>query len=393
MATKMSKTEYIFFQIIQVSPCNRRYLTFIPTSLEWEQVFDLAKKQALIGICFHGLQKLPKEQLVNLPTTLKMKWLALTASIQKRNELMNKHCQDLQITLANAGFKNCILKGQGMAALYWIDEQEKGKNAKNLGSFRQSGDIDVYVDANREDVIRYALSLSNSLPDWDYKHLHLKVYKDVEVEVHYVPEVFLNLWKNRKLQRWFINHKNWIFDSKSKNLQKNNFDTPSLEFNLFYILLHIYRHFLYEGVGLRQLMDYYFVLRAYSYSIKNNDSKTEIIKTIDSFGMTRFARGIMWVLVEIFEGGKISSELSSLNLFKEDKKEGRYILSQIMVGGNFGHYDERLKTNKKGKFGTISKIFRHNLHLLSHYPSDVIWAPIWVGWHWIWKRMNINKFN
>ena len=152
-------------------------------------------------------------------------------------------------------------------------------------------------------------------------------------------------------------------------------------------MLHIYRHFLYEGIGLRQLMDYYFVLKAYSSCSIDNHSKVEIVRTIENFGMMRFANGIMWVLVEVFEGGNISSQLSALGLFKPDRTEGAYILDQIMLGGNFGHYDERLIINKSGKIGTVYKIVKHNLHILSHYPSDVVWTPVWVIWHWIWKRM------
>ena len=158
-------------------------------------------------------------------------------------------------------------------------------------------------------------------------------------------------------------------------------------------MLHIYRHFLYEGVGLRQLMDFYLVLKEYSSYSQASASRQEIVDTIEQFGMMRFAKGMMWVIVEVFEGGNISNQLASLDLFDIDEKEGRYILEQIMTGGNFGHYDVRLKTKSKGKIATVSKILKHNIHLLSHYPSDVVWAPVWVGWHWMWKRMKTITIN
>ena len=50
--------------------------------------------------------------------------------------------------------------------------------------------------------------------NWDYKHLHLDVFKDAEVEVHYRVEVLLNLWKNKRLQRWFREHQDAIQSSK-----------------------------------------------------------------------------------------------------------------------------------------------------------------------------------
>lgn len=366
----------IFFELIRAS-IGLSQLTAKPSASEWKQLYDMAKKQSLVGICFKGLQQLYRnypEQTVNIPMSLKMQWLGFAARIQQRNEYMNKRCVELQANLAAAGFRNSILKGQGVATLY---------SSSNLDLLRQPGDIDVFVDASREDVIRYAQSLGDCHPDWDYKHLHLKVYNDVEVEVHYVPEVFLNLLKNRKLQRWFVEHKEDMFDSVKIHSNELTEDmslvTPSIEFNVFYVLLHIYRHFLYEGVGLRQLLDYYFVLK--TYSVDSRTTGIQIRNTIKSFGMERFAQGLMWVLQYVFNLD------DKYFICEADEKEGKFILSQIMQGGNFGHHDERLKSNGRGKFAAVSKILKHNYHLLSHYPSDVAWAPVWVIWHWMWKRM------
>ena len=357
-------------------------LSTIPTAYEWGQLYDMAKKQSLVGICFNSLQQLyihHPEQTINLPKSLKMQWLGIAAKIQQRNMYMNGCCLELQTKLAEAGFRNSILKGQGVATLY---------ADAHLNLLRQPGDIDVYVDASREDVIRYAQSLGDCHPDWDYKHLHLRVYNDVEVEVHYKPEVFLNLWKNRKLQRWFEEHKEEMFDSvdilrDDESAVHLSLISPSIEFNIFYVLLHIYRHFLYEGVGLKQLLDYYFVLKTYSAGSRTSDA--QIRDAIKSFGMERFTHGIMWVLQYVFNLD------DKYFICEADEEEGKYILNQIMQGGNFGHHDERLNFNGRGKFAAVSKILKHNYHLLSHYPSDVVWAPVWVGWHWMWKRMKTIK--
>ena len=219
--------------------------------------------------------------------------------------------------------------------------------------------------------------------DWDYKHLHLKVFDGpsagsgtrTEVEMHYVPEVLLNLRKNRKLQKWFKEP-----DVSSSMFQvSGGMVCPSVEFNLFYILLHTYRHFLYEGVGMRQLMDYFFVLRNEEV---DESMRQRAIKTIASFGMTRFASGVMWIMKEVFGMSE------QLLLFKPDEKEGSYILNEVMTGGNFGHHDERLINGRKGKWSAITKILRHNFHLLTHYPEDTIWAPVWIVYHWCWKRLH-----
>ena len=66
------------------------------------------------------------------------------------------------------------------------------------------------------------------------------------------------------------------------------------------------------------------------------------------------------------------------------EKEGAFILSEVMSGGNFGHYDERLN-HRKGKISTFMDIVKHNMRLFSHYPADSIWASLWLVFHRQWK--------
>lgn len=92
-------------------------------------------------------------QTTNLPVQLRMQWLGVAVSIQKKNELLNKRCAELQDLLMNEGFKTSILKGQGVATLYRAVE-----NA-DLCSLRQSGDIDIYVEGGIEkDLVRKELA-------------------------------------------------------------------------------------------------------------------------------------------------------------------------------------------------------------------------------------------
>jgi hypothetical protein len=107
------------------------------------------------------------------------------------------------------------------------------------------------------------------------------------------------------------------------------------------------------------------------------------VAAVREFGMEKFAKGLMWMMHEALGMPR------EWMLWEPDEKEGRYILEQVMTGGNFGYHDKRLK-HTGGKLGAVKAILTHNLHLLTHYPSDVIWAPIWIVWHKIWK--SIQKF-
>ena len=331
-------------------------------------MFADARKQSVVGIAFAGVQRLPEEQWP--PRVLLFEWIGAAESIKQRNATIDRQCVKLQKRFGEAGIRSSILKGQGVARYYGHTE--------SLRTLRQPGDIDIFVDCGRERALQFAHDCGMREVRWDYKHLHLHVFKETEVEVHYRVEVLLNLWKNRKLQKWLKDHEDMLFS------QNGDLVTPTVEFNRFYILLHIYRHFLYEGVGLRQLMDYYFVLISLSPTLsqKNEGEHIDICATLKTFGMWKFARGVMWVLQEAFGLEKeymIGEPLES---------EGRFILSEVMAGGNFGHHDKRLSSDKRGKLQTVKKVVKHNAHLMRHYPVEIIWPPLWFVWHrwWKWSR-------
>lgn len=356
-----------FFELLQLALGNREALSAVPTVEEWNEIYVDSQRQAVTGVALHGLEKLTKEQMP--PQELLLQWIGTSQMISQRNAVMDKRCVKLLDRLKEADVRGAILKGQGIAQLY----------GEELRPLRQPGDIDIYVDCGRERALRFAHDCGMRNVEWDYKHLHLDVWTDTEVEVHYRVEVLLNLWKNRKLQKWFAAHTEEIFGltDSAKVTDKTDgatFVTPTVEFNRFYILLHIYRHFLYEGVGLRQLLDYYFVLLHTDCT-----DNTDAIKALKQFGMWKFARGVMWILHEVFG-------LEREYMFCEPlESEGRFILSEVMAGGNFGHHDERLATEKKGKMQTVKKVVKHNAHLMLHYPAEIIWPPIWFVWHKCWK--------
>ena len=347
----------LFYELIQVALGQREQLSHVPSEQEWQTLFSMAKKQAVVGLAFEAIDKLSRQGQKPQRKVL-LKWYAIAQKIKSRNEHLDNRCGELLTLLAKHGIKASILKGQGIAGYY----------DSNLKSLRQNGDIDVFVDGGMEKAMAFAKGEGQKNIEWDYKHLQLTIWNDVEVEMHYRVEVLLNLKKNKKLQRWFADHKDLMFS------EIDGLTTPNTEFNVFYILLHAYRHFLYEGVGLRQIIDYYFVLKANA----NGKTPAVALDAMESLGMEKFAKGLMWLMQEVLGLSR------QWMLWEPDEKEGKYILEQVMQGGNFGHHDNRL-TYKGGKMGTIKAICRHNWHLVSHYPQEIIWSPIWFVYHKCWK--------
>jgi len=130
---------------------------------------------------------------------------------------MDGLCKEMLERLNDAGLHGTILKGQGVALSY----------DKELRYLRQSGDIDVYANCGIRKAVAFAQAQGLKDVEWDYKHLHLNIWDDTEVEMHYRVEVLLNLWKNRKLQKWFRENDTLLFS------EKNSLTTPTTLFNVF----------------------------------------------------------------------------------------------------------------------------------------------------------------
>ena len=371
----------LFFALIRVSIGRQERLSHTPTEMEWRELYALAEKQALIGICFCGVQRLQKLGY-DIPTDLYMKWLGMAAKIQQRNELMNRRCVEVQRMLAKEGMRMSILKGQGVARDYKLKDESLELRANSLGMLRQSGDIDVYVDGGMEKVLRWCRGRYGDV-EFDYINAHVPMFKDVEVELHWRVGSMTNLFKNRKLQRWLEREetKEMILGGKADlKPSETSLTVPSLEFNAFYLMLHCYHHVFESGLGLRQLMDYYFLLMA-----RNNlNLDLNINELFRKFGMERFVGAVMWIMQEVFW-----LERECL-LCEPDEKEGRYILGEVMAGGNFGHHDERIRKVGRGKWFEVFAKIQHAMHLLRRYPSVAMWMPVWMVYHFVWKK-RINK--
>ena len=188
--------EEVFIELLQVAVGMRACLSRTPSDEEWEKVYEMAVKHAMLGVCFYAIQRLNVQEQVPSHQLL-FEWYHVAEAVKHTNEVLNKRCRKLQKKLSEAGIRSSILKGQGIAMYY----------GNELSQYRQSGDIDVFVDCVLEGALKFAHDIGKETSNWGYKHMHLDIFNDTEVEIHYHVEVLLNLFKNRKLQRWFEAHK------------------------------------------------------------------------------------------------------------------------------------------------------------------------------------------
>ncbi len=355
-------TYNLFFELIQVTICRRDSLSRVPSTAEWSMLYGLAVKQAVAGVCFCGVQRLPKEQLVEMTVQLKMQWFALAESVKQRNELMNSRCVEVQRMLDEKGMKCCILKGQGVAELYEIRNEELGvKNEAGLRLYRQSGDIDVWVDASREWAIDYVMKTVPTR-EFDQKHIHFHVFDDVEVEVHWTPVKRDSPNFDRILGEYFKKESSRQFANRS-----GEECYPTVDFQLVHQLLHVYGHYVYEGVGIRQMMDLYFAQVAV---MKRMPAKIEdVLGLFRRLGLMKFVAGTQLIVHEVFGLGEDAL------LCAPDIKEGLLLLREIEIGGNFGQYDKRNNVKDESFVHKALRRFERRWRMVRFDPLGTIIMP------------------
>ena len=198
------------------------------------------------------------------------------------------------------------------------------------------------------------------------------------------------------MQRWFEHHA----DECMKNKTHLGFSMMTSSVNVVYQMCHLYTHVFEGGVGLRQLMDYYYTLKIWHNDLEEKKelesrgvlieghgsavmSPSQVMSVFRSFGMAKFASAVMSVLHEVF------AMPTHYYICEPNEKEGKILLAEIMKGGNFGQYDERGKELKNGgmvKHG-IWKLKRV-MRLVRSYPEEALWEPVFRVWHLGWRKIH-----
>ena len=254
----MKKQLQIFFDFLRFCIGSTKEIPDSSKEANWKELYAIAKKQCLVGILFDGIKKLPAEY-VGMKKKLLLQWMAESQMLEKANVRLNDAAIQVSEWFRKKGFRTCILKGQGNALLY-----------PNPYS-RTPGDIDIWVEGGDKRVISFVRSISPHEKAC-YHHIEFPSYKGVEVEVHYRPSFLLCFWHNRKLQKYYERVKEEQFSHRVMLGEQGEIAIPTVEFNLIFQLTHIYSHLMNEGIGLRQLLDYYYVLCDF-YKVYQKSSK------------------------------------------------------------------------------------------------------------------------
>lgn len=351
----MRQIDLLLRNILKIYVGKAERLPYEYSQEEWIALFQAVKEQSIIGVTFDVVNKLSVDQ--QPPKQISIEWMFWTSKIKQHNLLVNAAIAELHQKLGDVGLKGCILKGQGVGLLY------KDPLTRN------PGDIDVWCKGTRGDIIRKLKDYK--IRDIVIHHAHADMVKGVSVEVHFVPSWFYCPFTERRFRNWY----NRNADEQFLNVNDLGYCTPTPSFNLVYSLTHIYKHLFDEGIGLRQLMDYYYILKH-----STSDERNSAFRVLSSFKMSRFVGAVMYVMFEMFE---LDAEYM---LCKPSEKYGKHLLDDILIGGNFGQYNKENFHEKEILISRGLRKVKRNLKVVTSYPSEVIWAPMWKCWHWAWRK-------
>ena len=453
----MLKQQKIFFDFLRFCIGSAKEIPGSLKEVDWKELYAIAQKQALLGVLFHGIRQLPKQLAPE--QKLLMQWMVMAEQIRKQNIRLFQDSVKVCQNFENEGFANCILKGQGNALLY------------PNPYMRTPGDIDIYLSGGRRKIMKYVDQVCPNQV-MRYHHVDFPVMKTA-IEVHFTPSYMFCPIHNWRMQKWFeevmgeqCNHRVSLLDGYGE------IHVPQVSFNVIYILSHLYRHIFTEGIGLRQLLDYYYVVCDFCkvYQISSNHlsnfsnhpvplskegstfspspsssgsgdvtalrcseplrskdggpSKVSpdcagwdrlngsgdttsacsldagsssfsacssvaldvVQRELKHLGLWKFAQTVMFVMKEVF--GLSEDRM----IAPMDEKEGRFLLDEIMRGGNFGQYDDRMES--KVDESKIHRYFRmnlRNLRFVKHYPTEAVCEPVFRTWFAGWKFINRIK--
>lgn len=326
----------------------------------WEAVFALAQRHAVAGMLFPTVSQFP--EALRPPRHLLLSWFALAEQTKRLNRRVDADAVRLTAAFDRQGWPNVVLKGQGVARFYPDP------------SLRAPGDIDLYVAAPRPEVVDFLRAHSRTPLMESYKDVACRPFGGTLAEVHFRPAVMTCPWAERRWRRFMAAQRRRLF-RQGHMLSGGTIHVPHAAFDAVFLAVHIYRHLFYEGVGLRQVTDYACLLRHGLAA----EERREAAATLRRLGLRRFSAALSWVMAEGLGLGR------DCLLFAPDASEGRFLLAEIMRGGNFRRSDTGREPVSGGRLRRFVAVAAANAHLFRHYPREAVFCPLFTLWQYAWR--------
>ena len=374
----MKLYETVFLELLKAGIWGRK--PQVPQGFtEWTKVVMSAKSQSVLGVVAQVM--LSDEDVASqLPQDMKARLKKFLMNNLLTHNLLNNTLIKVVSTLREGGVESVLLKGQGLARNYPQPE------------LRQCGDIDLYVGLENGERVHDLLSpIAEKIDGKEYitvgKHYHVTMPGGVEVEVHRYTDNHLT----KKLEETYqaASAKGTTEGLVVYDFAGTPVNTPSNEFNAFFVFNHLFHHFLTSGIGLRQFCDWMMFLHAR----KGKLDLEYLRKLLIDMDMLMPWQAFGCVLVDKL--GMPEDEFPFFDRAQDGKTDK--ILSRVLKEGNFGKergvYKNRgtnyLLNKTRSFFGHIAK----SADLVTIFPKQV-WHQykntIAVGFNVVWTDFKIK---
>lgn len=344
-------------ELLQVAVGRRDALSQAPSAAEWEWLFDMAKRQGLQGVLWDAVCRLPEGQRDDLPVAVARAWEGRALSIEILNDVHRGRCREVVAWMEGKGARWCILKGLDYARMY------------PRPSLRLSGDIDIWIPGDRAEAIGLFDGRCR-VHEVLWQECKADFWPCEALDVHFWPSKMFNPVLRRRLRKFCSGQEDF-------EMCVDGFRVPSRQFSMVYCLLHLFRHAIEGGVGMRQFLDSYYIMNGCG-----GDERLYAYDWCCRLGMRKFVADVMWVMQEAFgmDEGKM--------LCSPCRRGGEKLMEEIVRGGNFGRF---ASGKKKETSSRLLRALRRTLKTLAfalRYPREALWAPGYKVWHYSWRMVH-----
>lgn len=361
----MNKEQKDLLQLLRSALWQDEKITRSVQDISWDKVYAIAKEQCVIGVIADIFRYIDGEQC---SCDEKLRWLSYVVRLERKNNSLDELVKELFHKFQSMQLSPVLMKGQAFAVNY------------PYPLHRQCGDIDVYFK-NRNDcekAVSWASKIDKTAADSsenkrERKHFTFGIGSNV-IELHY----FMCLFENRRLQKRlqriideeFANNKPFFAEVDSESIE-----TVPPTLSVLHQIIHISRHLLEAGIGLRQICDLALYLNKYNELI----DRDRLNDYLEELQLMTIARGLGNILVDWF--GLKEDKLP----FNTDAQYADFILREIFEGGNFGKKKVEYREESKGLYRKILSVFYFYKRCKLYSPLMPLEAK-----SYFWNKISLN---
>ena len=249
-----------------------------PGDIAWLAIDEIAKKHVVLPLVFQAALSLPSFQ--RPPAELLQAWKRYTLGTVIHNERSMRAQSEAVSMLQVAGIPCAVLKGASVAALYPRPEM------------RALGDIDLLV---RKEHCEKAAGIleAHGYQRYEIDHaFHIGfIGESAYMELHYAISRFPASQAGRHIAARLEDAPN---RAKTARIAPYAFPVLSEPDQALSLLLHMERHIVDEGIGLRQLCDWC----AFAASLAPETLEAQVLPTIRECRLYQFASTLTKICVD-----------------------------------------------------------------------------------------------